>query len=226
MEKIIPVYKPVGFSRFDVVKKFKKESGFIQKVGHGGTLDPFACGVLLLLLGDGTKKFEEIRGWSKTYLVGIRLGAVSSTQDVAGEIGMVDCEKFSLLKLKEVISEMSNREMIQKVSPFSAAKHKGKPLYKLAIEGNIIEKEKKIVLGNIEIISFKWPLLTIRVESWHGAYMRQLAEDIGLGLNCKCFVYFLEREKVGEYSISDCYKIDKFNNIAKNDGGNKSVINQ
>ncbi|MFA5080599.1 MAG: hypothetical protein WC472_03190 [Candidatus Paceibacterota bacterium] len=213
MEKIIPIYKPVGFSSFDIVKKFKKESGFVKKIGHGGTLDPFACGVLLLLLGDATKKFEEIRKWRKIYLAGIRLGAFSSTQDVSGNIEMFDCERISLTSIRDILNNMSNKDIIQKVSPFSAAKHNGQPLYKFANKGIIIEKRKKIFLGNIEVVSYKWPLLTIRVEALGGAYIRQLAEDFGVEAGCKCFVYFLEREKVGEYDISNCYKIDKFNNI-------------
>ncbi|MCK9393720.1 MAG: tRNA pseudouridine(55) synthase TruB [Candidatus Paceibacterota bacterium] len=213
MEKIIPIYKPVGFSSFDIVKKFKKETGIIQKVGHGGSLDPFACGVLLLLLGDATKKFEEIRKWKKTYLAGIRLGAFSSTQDVSGSIEMFSCERVSLVQIRDILSNMSNKDTMQKVSPFSAAKHNGQPLYKFANKGIIIEKTKKIFLGNIEIISYKWPLLTIRVETSGGAYIRQLAEDFGLEAGCKSFVYFLERERVGEYNISNCYKIDKLNNI-------------
>lgn len=221
MEKIIPIYKPIGFSSFDIVKKFKKESGFIKKVGHGGTLDPFACGVLLLLLGDGTKKFEEIRNWKKTYLAGIRFGARSSTQDVAGEIEMTEQARISIPKLKEIVSNLSNKDIIQKVSPFSAAKHNGKPLYKFAKKGVVIEKSKKIFLGNIDIVCYKWPLLTLRVESSGGAYIRQLAEDIGEEIGCNCFVYFLEREKIGEYDIARCYSIDSFNNILnKNDGGN------
>ena len=185
-ENIIPIYKPTGFSSFDMVRKFKKDSGFLGKIGHGGTLDPFACGVLLLLLGDATKRFEEVTSWKKTYLVGIRFGAVSSTQDVAGNIEMVDCEKFLLIKLKEIVDKISNKDSIQKESPFSAAKHKGKALYKLAKKGVMIKKEKEISLGNIEIVSYKWPLLTIRVECSRGAYMRQLAEDIGEELGCRC----------------------------------------
>jgi tRNA pseudouridine55 synthase len=215
MEKVIPIYKPVGFSSFDIVKKFTRASGFIQKIGHGGTLDPFACGVLLLLLGDATKKFEEIRKWEKTYLAGIRLGAISSTQDVSGKIEMVECERVSLSKIREIIDSMSNKDVMQKVSPFSAAKHNGQPLYKLAKKGLIIEKSKKISLGKIDIVSYKWPLLTIRVNVMGGAYIRQLAEDMGMELKCNCFVYFLEREKVGKYDIESCYGIDKFNNILK-----------
>ncbi|MFA6252016.1 MAG: hypothetical protein WCX74_01295 [Candidatus Paceibacterota bacterium] len=214
-EDIIPIYKPPGFSSFDIVRKFKKDSGFLGKVGHGGTLDPFACGVMLLLLEGGTKRFEEVTGWKKTYLSGIRFGAASSTQDVAGSIEMVDCKKFSLSELKEVIDKISNKSIIQKVSPFSAAKYKGKPLYKLAKKGVIIEKEKEISLGNIEIVSYKWPLLTIRVECSRGAYMRQLAEDIGEKLGCRCFVYFLERERIGKYGTKNCYRIDKLNSFIK-----------
>ncbi|MCK9578684.1 tRNA pseudouridine(55) synthase TruB [bacterium] len=212
-EKIIPIYKPIGFSSFDIIRRFKKETGFVGKIGHGGTLDPFACGVLILLLGDATKKFDEVISWNKTYLVGIRFGAMSSSQDIAGDIKMANCNKILLSELKEKLSQLSNKNLIQKVSPFSAAKHNGKPLYKLAKKGIIIEKSKEISIGDIEIISYRWPLLTIRVNCSRGAYMRQFAEDIGNEFGCKCFVYFLEREKVGKYNIKSCYKIDKLNSI-------------
>lgn len=214
-KEIIAIYKPVGLSSFDVIRRFKQESGFVGKVDHGGTLDPFACGVLLLLLNKGTKQFDEIKNWKKIYTVGIRFGAISSTQDVSGVIKMDDEGKISIAKLTEIISEISNKEIEQKVSPFSAAKHNGVPLYKLAKKGIVIEKKKEIYLGKIEKISYRYPLLTLKVECARGAYMRQLAEDIGEKLKCKCFVYFLEREQVGKYNIRNCYKIDKLNTIIK-----------
>src|SRR5512137_1723679 len=85
-DEVVPVIKPVGFSTYDLVRVFKRETRFKGKIGHGGTLDPFATGVALLLLGKATSRFEAIRAWTKTYLACVRLGAASSTQDITGTI--------------------------------------------------------------------------------------------------------------------------------------------
>lgn len=203
MNKILPVYKPIGLSSYDMIRIFKKERNFQGKIGHGGTLDPFACGVLLLLLGEATKKFEEIKKWQKVYLAGLRLGATSSTGDPEGEIKTMMIEKKpSLKEIKKTIS-LFEGEILQKVPQKSAAKYKGKPLYQIKEK---IEKKKKVFIEKIEVINYKFPLLTLRVFSGGGVYIRQLAEDIGEKLKCGAFLYFLEREKVGPYSKKDCLK--------------------
>ncbi len=203
MNKIIPVYKPIGFSSYDMVRIFKRKEDFKGKIGHGGTLDPFACGVLLLLLGEATKRFEEIKKWEKVYLAGLKLGAVSSTGDPEGEIEMKNCQKPILKEIKETI-RLFEGEIEQKVPVKSAAKYKGRPLYKVKEK---IEKKKKVYIRKVEILKYKFPLLTIRVFCQGGVYIRQLAEDIGERLKCGSFLYFLKREKVGSFSEKEARRI-------------------
>ncbi|MEO0094488.1 MAG: tRNA pseudouridine(55) synthase TruB [candidate division WOR-3 bacterium] len=215
LNKIIPVYKPVGPSTFDLIRIFRKMTGFKGKVGHGGTLDPFACGVVLLLLGKATEKFEEIRNWQKEYTAGIRLGAESNTGDVTGEIKILCNDNFSPPSIKSVEERLKLfiGEIEQNIPPYSAAKFQGTPLYKLARKGIEIEKIKKVKIFNIELIYFRYPILTIRVCCSGGVYIRQLAQDIAQKLKTNGFLYFLQRDRVGEFTIKDCYNIQDFINI-------------
>ncbi|HEX7321233.1 MAG TPA: tRNA pseudouridine(55) synthase TruB [bacterium] len=211
-DAIVPVNKPISFSTYDLVRIFKRETGFPHKIGHGGTLDPFATGVVLLLLGKATSRFEEIRTWEKVYLAGIRLGAVSSTQDIAGQIETAErCDHGSINRSS--ISNILERfvgSFVQKVPAYSAAKHEGVPMYKLAAKGVAVAKSKTVTIMSIEIVNLKWPLLSIRVRCTGGVYIRQLAADIGEALDLGGFLYFLEREKIGEYTLKDCASISEF----------------
>jgi len=209
MDKILPVIKPVGFSTYDVIREYKRKTGFKGKLGHGGTLDPFATGVVLLLLGKSTKRFDEIRGWEKVYLAGVKLGAVSTTGDPEGEITPVSPKQPTKREIKKAIKVFIG-ETEQKVPAFSAAKHKGVPLYKLARQGKTVEKSKKVKIRKIKFVSYKYPVLNIRVACSGGTYIRQLAQDIGEQLQTGAFLQSLERGKVGRFSKKDCCSLDEF----------------
>lgn len=210
MKKILPVLKPVGFSTYDIIRAFRKATGFQGKVGHGGTLDPFASGVVLLLLGEATKQFEEIKKWQKVYLAGIRLGAVSSTQDVEGEIkARQGAKKQTQQAIREVLRGFEG-EIEQRVPMFSAAKHKGQPFYKLAQKGKTVSRSKKVKIEQLDFIFYKWPLLTLRATVSGGTYIRQIASDIGEKLGCGGFLYFLQREKVGKFNLKSCCLVEDF----------------
>ncbi len=209
MDKIIPIYKPVGLSSFDLIRKYKRENNFEGKIGHGGTLDPFACGLVLLLLGKATKEFDEIKTWDKTYLAGLRLGAISTTGDPAGDITTTlqsQTSKTTKAQIEKVIQGFIG-ETDQQIPAFSAAKQDGIPFYKLARQGKEIPKRsKKVNIKSIELVAYKYPFLTIRVTASGGTYIRQLAEDIGQQLGVGAYLYYLERQTVGKFSI------DKINN--------------
>ncbi|MEO0136246.1 MAG: tRNA pseudouridine(55) synthase TruB [candidate division WOR-3 bacterium] len=213
--RIIPVYKPVGPSTFDIIRIFRKTTGFKGKIGHGGTLDPFACGVVLLLLGKYTKHFEEIKNWEKVYTAGILLGAESDTGDITGTIRFQEPEQIvkpGLNTVEEVIGTFIG-EIEQRVPSYSAAKFQGVPLYKLARKGIQITKQKKVEIGKIELIFYKYPILTIRVNCRGGVYIRQLAQDIAGALRTTGFLFYLQREKVGEFSIKNCVEIHDFGTL-------------
>jgi len=199
LNTIIPVYKPIGFSTFDLIRIIKRETKIKTKIGHGGTLDPFASGIVLLLFGKATKKFEEIKTWEKTYLTSLRFGYYSTSLDVEGEIKKKNCLKKP--KEEEIYKSLSSFIGItkQKVPYFSASKYKGVPLYKLARKNKFIEKFKKVEIKNIEIVVYKWPILTLRITTLGGVYIRSLGEELGKKLKCPAFIFSLERERVGKY---------------------------
>lgn len=213
--RIVPIYKPVGPATFDIIRDFKKKTNFSGKIGHGGTLDPFACGVVLLLLGRATERFEEIKEWEKVYTAGIRLGAESDTGDITGVIRILKSDELSRISLNSIKDALRLfiGEIQQKVPPYSAAKFQGTPLYKLARKGIEIEKKKIVEIIGIEFIYFKYPILTVRVTCKGGVYIRQLAQDIALKLGTSGVLFFLKRERVGEFTVKDCYCVEDFDKI-------------
>jgi len=200
-----------------LIRIFKKTTGYNGKIGHGGTLDPFATGVVLLLLGEATKKFEEIKNWEKVYLAGIRLGISSDTGDITGEIkslGITEFKKINKNMIEEILPEFIG-EIEQKVPPYSAAKFQGEPMYKLARKGVYITKKRLVKILNLELLNFKAPLFTIRVTCSGGVYIRQLAQDICEKINLPGILYFLERQRVGNFSLKDCYSVEEFEGVNK-----------
>jgi tRNA pseudouridine55 synthase len=210
VDLIIPINKPAGYATYDLIRIFQRRTGFKGKIGHGGTLDPFASGVVLLLLGMATKRFEDIKKWEKVYIAGIRIDATSSTGDIAGAIE--DGSGASLPKLSRTAVERTLTSFIgrieQKVPSYSAAKHEGTALYKLARQGIRVEKSKIVEIGKIELLSCRYPIMTIRVACSGGTYIRQLAQDIGEKLGSGGFLYALERESVGPYGLKDCRSLE------------------
>ena len=206
---ILPVFKPVGFSSYDIIRIFKKETGFRGKIGHGGALDPFASGLLLILLGKETKRFSEIGEMEKTYLAGIRLGAKSSTGDVEGNITNYSNKKVTVEEIKQTLNNFLGFSK-QKIPDFSARKINGQPAYKLARAGKSVPaKYKNIEIKKIDLVSFKYPFLTVRLTVSGGTYIRQISEDIGNQLKCGAFLFFLNRERIGNYSIENAVSIDR-----------------
>lgn len=209
-DSIVAVDKPTSCSTFDIIRIFKRATSFPGKIGHGGTLDPFATGVVLLLLDRATARFEEIRSWEKTYLAGLRLGAESSTQDPSGEILSTGTGPSKDIR-REAIAEVAacfTGSFEQRVPAYSAAKFQGSPLYQLARKGIQVAKTKTVTVFQLDLVNYRWPLVCIRVRCSGGFYVRQLASDIGERLGCGAFLYFLRRERVGAYALGDCLAID------------------
>ncbi len=206
INKIIPIYKPRGISTFDLIRFFKKGTNFKGKIGHGGTLDPMALGLVLLLFGKETKKFEAIKNLSKIYIAGIYFGAFSNTYDMAGNLEIKKCQEATRKDIKDAILKFRG-EYFQEIPPFSAAKHKGKPLYKLARQGIEIERKKKVRLKKIEILYFNWPILFLKIEASGGFYVRQFVQDIAKKINCFGVLFYLKRTQIGSYSLKNILTI-------------------
>lgn len=211
INRILPINKPIGISTYDVIRLFKRKTGYAGKIGHGGTLDPFASGVVLLLLGKATSRFEEIKTWTKRYLAGIRLGATSTTLDITGAITehAADPSAFSRKDLDQAIPGFTG-QFVQKVPAYSAAKHDGVPLYRLARRGIEVAKSKTVLVHSIRVVSFQPPTLVCRITCSGGVYIRQLAADIGEKLGGGGFLYHLVREQVGAYVLRDCLDVEDF----------------
>ncbi len=207
--KIFPVYKPKGISSFDVIRKLRSKYPK-EKMGHGGTLDPLADGVLVIGIGkEATKKLHDIlHGVKKTYEAQVTLGKTSPTDDAEGPIteGSTDI-KPDLETVQTVLKQFVGN--IQQVPPiYSAVKINGQPAYKLARKGIPFELQPKpVIIYSIDIVSYTYPELTIRTEVGSGVYIRSLARDIGAALKTGAYLSGLTRTAVGTFSIDQAIKI-------------------
>jgi len=208
VDAIINVWKPIGWTSFDVVKKIK---GCVKpsKVGHAGSLDPFAEGVLVICIGKMTKKVESLMNHEKEYVANIQLGCETDTLDTEGEV--VKEAKITPLS-KEKIENILNTflgESNQIPPMYSALKVNGKRLYKLAREGRVIERQpRKIIINEIELIESNKDSLKIRVKCGRGTYIRVLASDIANAMNTVGFLKSLVRTQVGEYKQKDSISVE------------------
>ena len=206
MEEIIFVDKPSGMSSFGAVARVRRilsqREGHKVKVGHTGTLDPFATGLLILLAGKATKKAPELTKKDKVYEATIRLGATSTTGDPEGEI----VETGAALPTREEIEAALPRfrgEIQQTPPAFSAIKVNGQRAYKLARAGKDVEiPSRTVTIYELEIISYEEPYLKIRTHVSSGTYIRTLAEDLGKALGCGAYCTELRRTKIADYDIS------------------------
>lgn len=206
-DQIILIDKPAGISSFGVVAKvrakLRDEFGHKIKVGHTGTLDPFATGLLILLSGKMTKKSSEFLKLDKEYIAELRLGFVSSTGDPEGEITKVNDINTDINEIKKILNNF-NGKINQKVPAFSAVKINGQRAYKLARAGKEFETPtREIEIYAIEILDYNYPKLKIKCHVSSGTYIRTLAEDIGKALGTGAYLTALRRTKIGNYSVKD-----------------------
>lgn len=208
MEEIIFVDKPSGMSSFGAVARVRRllseREGHKVKVGHTGTLDPFATGLLILLAGKATKKAPELTKLDKVYEATIRLGATSSTGDPEGEITITDKKpEISREKIIETLAQFVG-EIEQTPPAFSAIKINGQRAYKLARAGKAVEMPKrKVTIYELELLDYASPFLKIRTHVSSGTYIRTLAEDIGEVLGCGAYTTELRRTKIADYDIAE-----------------------
>ena len=206
MDRVKLVDKPEGWTSHDVVAKIRGELRRKHdrkiKVGHGGTLDPFATGVLLILIGDATKRFEEIKDWDKEYVMEIKLGESTDTGDSTGKITKsYKVRNLTRFEVEKVLEGFMG-EAKQEIPMYSAKKIKGKKMYQLARAGKKMEKQmKKVEITEIELLHMKVTNLHVRVVCGSGTYMRQLAVDVGKKFGLPAHAKSLRRTRVGEYSL-------------------------
>lgn len=206
---ILLVDKPAEWTSSDVVVKIRNHFKF-NKVGHGGTLDPQATGLLVILIGKGTKLSDRIMGGDKTYEGTILLGTVTNSQDTDGEVlEQNDASAITREQVEAVIQHYIGD--IEQIPPMvSAIKKDGVPLYKMARKGEVIEREpRNIHVYNFDILNFNNPSVDIRVKSTKGTYVRTLAHDVGHDLGVGGCLSALRRTASGPLSIERAYSLDE-----------------
>ncbi|MFH1509145.1 MAG: tRNA pseudouridine(55) synthase TruB [bacterium] len=203
------INKEKGPTSFDIVSRVRKTFD-IKKVGHAGTLDPLASGLLIVVVGNGTKLLEYVVGHNKTYEAEIKLGYETETYDREGEEIVID-KKFEPSK-KEVIDILKSfLGKQQQVPPiYSAKKQDGKPLYKKARAGEKVKaKSQDVEILNLKLTEYKFPFVKFSVECSSGTYIRSLAYDIGKKLKTGAYLSKLKRNKIGSFNIKDAKETTK-----------------
>ncbi|MFA6873936.1 MAG: tRNA pseudouridine(55) synthase TruB [Bacteroidaceae bacterium] len=207
--------KPLNWTSFNLVAKLKYplQHRLYEKklkVGHAGTLDPLASGVMIVCTGKATKRISEFQEGTKEYIATLKLGATTASFDLEKEIDATyPWEHITREKVEEILPHFLGR--IEQVPPaFSACKIKGKKAYELARAGEEVElKTKTLMIDDIEILNCELPELKLKVVCSKGTYIRALARDIGLALGSGAHLIELERTKIGEAHLGMCLSVEE-----------------
>ena len=206
---VLLVDKPSGPTSHDIVADIRRHFG-IKKVGHGGTLDPMATGLMIILCGRGTKLSESVMGFDKVYTGVMHLGVATDTQDADGRI---TAEKDATPITRELLeAEMRKRVGDQMQTPpmVSAIKVNGVPLYKMARKGEEIEREPRFIhVYRFDLIDFTPPFARFELKCTKGTYVRTLCADIGEALGCGAHLKELRRTRIGSLSVEKALALDK-----------------
>lgn len=202
-EGILPICKPRSKTSFSLVAVMRRLTG-VRTIGHAGTLDPFAEGVMLLLIG---KRFTQLSNrfinQDKEYLATVHLGIATDTYDIDGQILVQNSHNPSLSEIEKALFKFQGT-ILQTPPMFSAKKVDGKKLYELARKGITIERQAVPVTLHIELISYTYPLIVLKVQCSKGTYLRSLAHDLGAELGCGAHLCALTRTRSGTFSLNDC----------------------
>ena len=209
MNGILNIDKPAGMTSFRVVSLVRRLSGE-KRVGHAGTLDPAATGVLPVCLGQGTRVIEFLMDTDKAYRAEIELGISTDTYDAEGTITkQSDPSGITRIQVEEALASFCG--LIEQVPPvYSALKYQGKPLYELARAGVVVEpKSRRVTIYKIELTDWQSPLFTVEVVCSKGTYIRSLAHDLGQALGCGAHLKNLRRLRCGQFDIKDAVPLPR-----------------
>jgi len=227
---IFLINKPLNWTSFDVVKKIrfllkKKLSVSKLKVGHAGTLDPLATGLLILCTGKMTKKIPVIQQLNKTYLATIKLGYYTESFD--REKDEIHVKDFKFLTFNDIYKlEKVFVGNIEQVPPkFSAIKVNGKRAYKKARNNEeFIILPRSVFLHSFKIVSINLPFITVKVVCSKGTYIRSLANDIGKNLKCGAYLFNLKRTDIGKYNLDSAFHMNYFEMMLDKNGESNLLI--
>lgn len=232
MDGVLNIRKPEGPTSHDIVSEVRRIFG-LRRVGHAGTLDPIATGVLIVCLGKATRIVEYLMGQPKEYRARMVLGVTTDTQD---STGVVTSERDASAVTREMLEQAAARFVgeIEQVPPMvSALKHQGKPLYKLAREGKTIDRApRRVTIHSIDVLAFSQPstlssqplpFADLLVRCTSGTYIRALCADIGEALGCGAHMSALERTRVGRFTVEDGVTLDDLRE-AQSSGGLEDLL--
>lgn len=213
---VFAVFKPRGPSSYDIIRELKTVLKGRKKIGHAGTLDPLASGVLVIGAGAGTKKLSEVVRKEKEYIAAIKLGEESETDDEEGE-------KRAAEKVIPPSREVVERalygfvgEILQAPPAYSAVKILGQPAYARARKGERVAlKARKVSIKKIDLLEYAWPILKIRVVTGPGVYIRSLARDLGRKLGTLGYLADLERTRVGDFRKKEALSVEEAKKILR-----------
>lgn len=214
MDEILLIDKPPGMTSFGVVARLRrvlsKQEGKKVKVGHTGTLDPFATGLMIIVTGRMCRRAMEFTKLDKWYEAEIILGAESTTGDPEGELSRVSGKRPDKVEIKQVLQKFTGK--IEQTPPaFSAVKVNGRRAYQLARAGKKVDIPKRIVtIYALELIGYDYPVLKLRMHVSSGTYVRSLAADIGKELKTGAYCQNLRRIKIADYDVKNARVLADF----------------
>ena len=213
LDGAILIDKPAGPTSHDVVDAIRRRFQ-IKKVGHCGTLDPNATGLLIIVLGRGTKLSEKLMGDDKVYEGTIKFGETTDSYDTDGEItGSLPVQRLTLAQLNEEAAQFTGDQM-QMPPMVSAIKKNGVPLYKLARKGIEVEREPRLIhIYNFRFTNYSEPLGEFRVACTKGTYVRSIAHDLGQKLGCGAHLATLRRSVSGKFDVANASQFDAVMNL-------------
>ena len=215
MNKLLPIWKPVDITSYDVIRKIQSYNKNI-KLGHCGTLDPFASGVLLICSGENTKNISDYMSLRKVYQATVKLHQETDTLDCTGEVIKYKKEQITISKddIKKSKNKLVGENVFQVPPYYSAKKFHGLKMYQYARNDIFIRRKPcKVNIYSIDIVDFSNEYIKINIECGKGVYIRSIARD--LALNLKTFGHLVEltRMKIGDYHYSNCFKFEELKNV-------------
>jgi len=212
MDGIIDLDKPAGISSARAVDRVKRLLPRGTKIGHAGTLDPFATGVLLLLVGKATRSCERLMGEAKTYEATVTLGATTATDDLeSAEVVTSDVRVPTREEVHKALARFVGA-IQQRPPAFSAMKVGGRRAYDLARKGKPAElKARTVQVYAVELVEYAWPMVRLRIDCGRGTYIRAMARDLGEVLKVGGYLTELRRTRVGDYRVESAVTMERLN---------------
>ena len=209
---IIIINKPLGITSMDVIRQLRKLTN-IKKIGHAGTLDPLASGVLIVAIGKATKKINDLMSLSKQYKTTVDMSQFSTTDDEEGDKTKIKINKIP--KQEEIYNTIQKKfiGVIEQIPPiYSAIKIKGKKAYQLAREGKeVVMRSRNVRIEKIQVRDYQWPILKLHIQCSKGTYIRSLGKDIGVELGVAGYLTKLKRISIGDFKIQNSVDLNQLN---------------